>query len=102
MKLFKKILLQEKEVTFQIERTIKCPPSRLKLICNKGYCDTNPEDSGQQVPTTSFKRSGIIILWTSQQEQWKLEGSERMLSISWEKYHFQTEIIHTAKLSIKH
>lgn len=62
MKLFKKILLQEKEVTFHIERTIKCPPSRLKLICNKGYCNTNPEDSGPQVPTGSFKRSGIIIL----------------------------------------
>lgn len=34
MKLLKKILLQEKEVTFQIERAIKCPPRRLKLICN--------------------------------------------------------------------
>lgn len=43
MKLFKKIILQEKEVTFQIKRAIKCPPTRLKLICNKDYCDANPE-----------------------------------------------------------
>lgn len=99
MKLFKKILLQKKEVTFQIERTIKCPAIRLKLICNKGYCDTNPEDSGQQVPTSSFKRSGIIILLDLSAGTVK---ARRMLSISREKYHFQTEIIHTAKLSIKH